>query len=680
MSDPRYLTKSRFKLACECETKLYYTRKPEYADQSVDDPFLLELAKGGYQVGELAKYYFSEKASDITVKQKGYEEALEETAFRIERGDAWIAEAAIRYENLFIRADILQIDTSKKRIGLYEVKSKSWSSSDEFIKAARRGENKGEKILVTAWKPYLMDVAFQKYVTVRAYPGYLVNAFLVLVNKEATATVDGLNQFFKVKEEGNSYKVIAEPGLTLSMLGEQVLVDINVDAEIDFIRHRRMDSLLFPGYRFEDYIGVLAGAYANDEKLDTPVSKACKSCQFRTAKDDPPTLKSGLNECWEGKLGVSPQRLKQPMVISLWGGKAGGISIVQKIIDSGKYFIDDIEPDDIDGEVSEEPEGELNAAQRRWEQVRRVKAGDMGFYLDRSGLKQEMGKWNYPLHFIDFETSSPALPFTRGSRPYEGIAFQYSHHTVTLSDNGSYRIRHKNQFLKADPGVNPNLDFIRELKRDLSEDEGTIFRYHNHENAYLRMIYSQLLNINGRSLSDKNDLLDFIDSVTQYRPGTKRIEGNRNMVDLWDLVLRFYYSPHAGGSNSLKQILPAAIHDSGLLKEKYSQPVCGKNREVTSLNFDSKVWIDEAYRNDPYKTLPEVFEGFSNEQLDQVFSEFEELKDGGAAMMAYAKLQFFNTNEDQREAIKQALFKYCELDTLAMVMLWEFWNEEINRM
>jgi hypothetical protein len=116
------------------------------------------------------------------------------------------------------------------------------------------------------------------------------------------------------------------------------------------------------------------------------------------------------------------------------------------------------------------------------------------------------------------------------------------------------------------------------------------------------------------------------------------------------------------------------------LKEKYSQPVCGKNREVTSLNFDSKVWIDEAYRNDPYKTLPEVFEGFSNEQLDEVFSEFEELKDGGAAMMAYAKLQFFNTNEDQREAIKQALFKYCELDTLAMVMLWEFWNEEINRM
>ena len=31
-STPRYLTKSRFKLAVECPTKLFYTGKPEYAN------------------------------------------------------------------------------------------------------------------------------------------------------------------------------------------------------------------------------------------------------------------------------------------------------------------------------------------------------------------------------------------------------------------------------------------------------------------------------------------------------------------------------------------------------------------------------------------------------------------------------------------------------------------------
>lgn len=58
MSLTRYLTKSRFKIALECPTKLFYTGKHEYANQSLDDPFLQALADGGHQVGELSKLYF----------------------------------------------------------------------------------------------------------------------------------------------------------------------------------------------------------------------------------------------------------------------------------------------------------------------------------------------------------------------------------------------------------------------------------------------------------------------------------------------------------------------------------------------------------------------------------------------------------------------------------------------
>ena len=55
---PRYLTKSRFKLALECPTKLFYNHKKEYYNKNNDDDFLQELARGGIQVGELAKQYF----------------------------------------------------------------------------------------------------------------------------------------------------------------------------------------------------------------------------------------------------------------------------------------------------------------------------------------------------------------------------------------------------------------------------------------------------------------------------------------------------------------------------------------------------------------------------------------------------------------------------------------------
>ena len=54
-----YLTKSRFKLAVECPTKLFYSGKDKaYFDKNKGNDFLSALADGGNQVGELAKYKY----------------------------------------------------------------------------------------------------------------------------------------------------------------------------------------------------------------------------------------------------------------------------------------------------------------------------------------------------------------------------------------------------------------------------------------------------------------------------------------------------------------------------------------------------------------------------------------------------------------------------------------------
>lgn len=54
MATHRYLTKSRFKLATECATKLHYTGNPAYFNARTEDSFLAALAEGGFQVGALA--------------------------------------------------------------------------------------------------------------------------------------------------------------------------------------------------------------------------------------------------------------------------------------------------------------------------------------------------------------------------------------------------------------------------------------------------------------------------------------------------------------------------------------------------------------------------------------------------------------------------------------------------
>lgn len=44
-------------------------------------------------------------------------------------------------------------------------------------------------------------------------------------------------------------------------------------------------------------------------------------------------------------------------------------------------------------------------------------------------------------------------------------------------------------------------------------------------------------------------------------------------------------------------------------------------------------------------------------------------------MAAYARMQFEEMGEFERNEIRKALLKYCELDTLAMVMIYEGWRE-----
>ena len=121
MIKDRCLTKSRFKLAMECPRKLFYTKKEDvYENKKIEDTFLQALADGGHQVGELAKYYFP-GGHDIKTLDK--ESALSETNELLKQENVIIYEAAICYEDLFIRADVL-VKTGNN-VKLIEVKSKS---------------------------------------------------------------------------------------------------------------------------------------------------------------------------------------------------------------------------------------------------------------------------------------------------------------------------------------------------------------------------------------------------------------------------------------------------------------------------------------------------------------------------------------------------------------------------
>jgi hypothetical protein len=127
-------------------------------------------------------------------------------------------------------------------------------------------------------------------------------------------------------------------------------------------------------------------------------------------------------------------------------------------------------------------------------------------------------------------------------------------------------------------------------------------------------------------------------------------------------------------------LLPAIIYCSPFLQEKYSKP-CYDTDEIPSLNLKDHTWLvrsEDGKIKNPYKTLPPIFSNIYHGIYEFCKEEDEELADGGAAMMAYAKMQFSEMSEKEREFYRNALLKYCELDTLAMVMIYEGWREYLS--
>lgn len=660
----RYLTKSRFKLSLECASKLYYTRKENlYPDQKRVDRFLQELAKGGIQIGELAKFYHVVdpvlENITITAKPAEYDLALEETAKRFAQpGKVVIAEAAFLFNNCFIRADIVVKDSAG--IELYEVKATSWSEGEKLTKVS--GEPNSD------WRDYLYDVAFQKWVIEKS-TGVKVKAYLTVVNKDSIASVSGLGKHFKVFKRGNETEVEITPNLTREALGTSVLINLPVDSICDWIYSHPVETDIKGIFSFEQYVSLVSEHYRIDQKITVPITSNCKKCEFyTTVEQEQRLLKSGLQSCWVGGGYVSEKDFKsEPLVIELWGGNAGNGKPVQKLIEANMFLLKDSERSVFDSKLDNGTDG-FDNHERREIQILKAKNKDLTPRIERNALTRRIESWKFPYHFIDFETSMVPLPWYAGRRPYEGIAFQFSHHS--LDESGT--IEHKGQFLSFEPGLFPNFEFVRKLKAELDKDGGTIFRYHNHENTYLRMIYNQL---RLSSEPDKDVLLEFINSITQWKrlDGKKEVpvKGDRNMVDLYDVVLKCYYSPYAKGSNSLKHILPAVIRDFPEVREKYSKEIYGKQLEIKSLNYDRKIWITPESGNDPYKTLEPVFSEYSQGELDKLVADMEGLADGGTAMMAFNMLQMSEIPLDQRQKIRDSLYRYCELDTLAMVMLYE---------
>lgn len=701
---PRFLSKSSFKVALECPRKLMYLGNDAYVNNKKNNEFLKSLAEGGFQVGEMAKLLYP---GGTEVQDERQADQIAHTRALLNQDNVTIYEATLQYGHWVARVDVLR--KQGNRVELIEVKSKSFDSlkgtAREQWRTAGRGQQKPG--IESTILPYLQDVAFQTMLAREVYPEWTIVPYLMVVDKAQKATVDGLNQMFKIRsiETGARKRIFSEPqpGVTRDSLGHPMLIAIDVSEFVDEIIQGTIKTPEGEKF-FRSAATEWAEKYSNNVTLKPVIGSQCRACEFVTSEPDE-HHRSGFHECWSKATGLPVDDIdsKRP-ITRLYHPVRGEMD---GYFSKRVYWMDEIDASTF--EVDHADAG-MSRKARQHMQIFGQWGDHKPFAFDAQRWRDISRDFVYPLHFIDFEGCRPVLPFLAGKHPYGQIAFQFSHHMMHA--DGS--VEHANEFIDLTPGNDPSIEFVRHLRNALCApgvEKGTVFMWSSYENTMLNGLRDELLDLKatGKAPADVDELIAFLELMTIRKIGkNQEIKGDRAMVDLYKIALACFFHPDTEGRASIKVVLPAVLKSSDVLRRKYAQPIYGAAGGIPSKNFPfdgsaGMVWwvpeSDDGARQegadqgdahegdnqegahasisvkDPYHLLPPLFADFTQEDLESIEQGDDgSIREGGAATTAYCRMQFEDVPDAVREATRKALLRYCELDTLAMVMIFEAWE------
>ena len=615
------LSKSNFLLGCDCPVKLKYL-KSGYPSIINANSFLEFFADGGFMVEALARALFDDGV--WVVPQTG--ETPEQATARLMSvpGDGVWFEPTFVVDGMLVRVDILQRKGDVLR--LIEVKAKSYDSRES--ETPYRGKREG---ILSNWREYLLDISFQTNALELVYPKMTVVPELCLVDTSKTCLEEAI--FNKVelvtdKDPGSTGPRAIYHGDVASLRDQHFLGFLNVRLEVDeLIAEVRSKSSSLLKISADPSIAI-----------EPPLGSKCRDCEYRNIN----SLRNGFADCW-GSLAAG-----DPHIVDLYG-----IGLLADAAGNSKEGLTWLRNNGISKLVEIPPKIIDKSKSTGKRQIRQLECTKSGTEWVDPMLKDELDACEYPLHFVDFETSRLAVPYHKGMQPYEQIAFQFSCHTILKP--GDTQLRHA-EWINVDDAF-PSFTFATAL-RDAVGEIGTIFVWSDFEQTTLRDIRRQMTSY---SHPDKK-IADWIDAIVPDRKDGGRVQ------DLLELCKAHYYHPKMGSSQSIKYVLPA---------------IWGSNEKLWRDPWFAKYFresLDGAL--DPYSALTGlILEAERNNIADTEAKEtvVEAVRDGIGAMRTYQEMMYGLSRNDakHRDAVKKMLLQYCELDTAAMVIIWKHWMSRL---
>lgn len=620
-----YLSKSDFQLASSCSKKLVY-KKAYYPTANDTNEYMEMLVQGGYVVGKMATMLFSE---GIEV-EGNTQDCIAQTQNLLQQENVVLFEPAIVAGQRLVRVDILVKQGNSFHI--IEVKAKSHNTDEQ------QAPNKIKK--------YVEDVAFQYFVLKEAFPDHKIKCSLLMPDKAKRTSIEDLAGWFSIKkkDKNNDNEIEELPAQQKPTFNkpEVVFKYESLPNNQEYITRLANEGILEYqdvtevvegmqndiNHRVRGFLRILNEGITNE---DFRINKGCKACEFNT----PDKAKNGYKECW-GNLAYT-----DPNIFDLYYGgmlKTENKEIYfDELITEGKTNLFDIELERLNN-----AKGELGTRGTR--QLIQIENTRNNTEWISNELKSLANNLQYPLHFIDFETYTGALPFHKGMRPYELIAFQWSCHTILTPGATPVHSEWIHTGVKySNPTEFPNFEFARSLMKQIGTS-GTPLMWATHENTVLRTIMNQM-----ETYEIKDETLrDWLYDITS--------EGKKKgrLVDMNKMTQDHYFHPYMKGKTSIKKVLPAVwSHHPYLHAVKHF-----------------KDYIPDEFLGgiiDPYDTLTS---GLTEGEWDD-----EVVSGGTAAMRAYHRIRFDDSlTKTQKDELRYQLLQYCKLDTMAMVIIAHRWG------
>jgi hypothetical protein len=203
-------------------------------------------------------------------------------------------------------------------------------------------------------------------------------------------------------------------------------------------------------------------------------------------------------------------------------------------------------------------------------------------------IRAELGKIEYPIYFLDYETYPSAVPIFDGCYPFQQVPFQYSLHILREPDG---KLEHSEFLQKTD--TNP----MRALAEQLRTDTGDIGSV---------IVWNKKF-----EMKCNDDLAEAVPHLADFFASV-----NQRVYDLMEIFSQqLYIHKDFKGSSSIKAVLPVIVPE---------------------LSYDDL-----------------------------------NIQNGGMACNGWKQMVFEIQDQTEKDKRAQDLLDYCELDTLAMVRIWE---------